>query len=141
MNTNTLSEKATEIVQKLQNEIAQVIERDRVREPKLNPDEKQEVTHLESEIAKYQPWVEKLKSPLEQAQARLVELQRNYQEQVFEEKRSIEEVAHELQFLPQLVEVLENTYSAALRRVATAEHQIKRIKEAARERETRHGQL
>lgn len=141
MNTNTLSEKANEIVQKLQSEIAQVIERDRVREPKLNPDEKMEVAHLESEIAKYQPWVEKLKLPLEQSRARLKELQMNYMELVFSEKESAETLATELAFLPSLIEVLEGSLTAALSRFSIAEHRIKRIKEVARERETRHGQL
>jgi len=138
-NEPKLSSKASQIVEKLKSEINQVINADRVREPKLTPDETQEIAKLEGDIAKYKPWMDRLVTQLEEKQQQLNELNGNFMELIVCEEKTIEWIASEMAILPSMISILKETHRYVSYVANSSDLRIKAIKEIAREREVKNG--
>jgi len=130
-----LTSKAREQIESLQRQIAQVVNADRTRDPKLTTAEKLEIDELQKVITQYSPWVESLGKQTDETRARLEGLRVNYPGLIFEGKFKPEAVANELLYLPVLHEVLFETFRNASGTVSTAAARIEKIKENARQRE------
>ncbi len=139
MGVPKLSPKALDIIEKLQHEIKQVIDSDRVREPKLTPEEKEEVAKLEAEIAKHQPIWDQLTRKLVEVQAEHRDLQLEYKGFVIEDIETADNIATKFVTLPEKIRVLEETHRYVAYVVNSSKLRIKEIKEEAREREVKNG--
>ena len=133
---DNLSMKAREEYKKLQQKLQEIIAADKVREPKLTDEEKVEIAALEARIEKNRPINEKLLNMIKTKDARLKFLERNGQQLIIE-GGDVDAIVTERELLKPALILLEETYRSTMMENANAESNIRRIKEAARQRELR----
>ena len=135
MDTTKLSEKARMEYEKLSGAIADLVSRDRKREPKLNEDEKAEIADLEARIEFLGPRIVSLLPQLNAAVARQTELDHKRVTAVVSGEMDAGELANELVSLKLKIAILQQAYTAAMNESERNRSRIARIKELARDRE------
>jgi hypothetical protein len=137
VDTTKLSQAAHTEYERLTGAIADLVSRDRKREPKLNDDEKAEIADLETRIEFLTPRVASLLPQLNAAVARQTELDHGRVMLVVSGKMEAGELASELVSLKLKISILQGAYTAAATESERNRSRIARIKELAREREVR----
>lgn len=138
MDINLLSAQAKEKYNKLQQQLQEIVSADRVREPKLTDAEKAEVSTLEASLEKNRPVSQRLLGLIRTKDERLKYLERNSQT-IIKDGGDVDELATELALLSPALDLLESAYNSTNHEINVCEHDIRRIKEKARERENRQG--
>ena len=131
-----LSKIAQEKINELKMKIQDVVDQDKVREPKLTPEEKAEIATATAILEKNRPIHEKLVNLITVKDERLKFLERNSQKIIID-GGDVDATVSELALLKPALQLLEETSRAVSMESAIAESKIKRLKEAARVREIR----
>lgn len=134
MDTSKLSKQVRAKVENKMAEVADLVDRDRRREPKLTEAERAEVASLEALIAELTPAIPQLTAKLEAAEARRKEIARMGIIWV-RKGEDPARLADELNRLPTQTRLTADALRAALSEKEISKRRIEKIKEEARERE------
>lgn len=132
-----LSKVAREQYNKLMAQVESVIATDKVREPKLNEQEKKEVESLEARIQYLEPRKDKLEKLLDERIARKKYIDENLNALAIDQPENIDSIINELIYLNVAIPVLNDTFLPSISECEISKTKIGIIKERARARELR----
>ena len=132
---NKLTKAANDRVEELKQKINDIVNADRVREPKLTDEEKQRIIELEKTIKKYQPLFEGYSKIYDGEEADYKKLDREAIDLILSGESTLEEVTGKLMLLRELLPLAFDTARAAGNYANRAASEIEHIKKVARERE------
>jgi DNA helicase HerA-like ATPase len=131
---NKLSKQAKEEYEKLEKGLQAIINRDRVREPKLTESEKVRIADLTDQVKEYEPILPRLENELAEKNVRLKELTMNAAHMVVGGADAIA-IAQEYLVIRQAYLLLEEAHRLASAEYNGAKIEIEKIKQDARKRE------
>lgn len=132
---NKLTKAANDRVEELKQKINDIVNADRIREPKLTDEEKQRVIELEKTVKKYKPLFEGYSKIYDREEADYKKLNREAIDLILSGESTLEEVTGKLMLMRELLPLAMDTARAANNYANIAAVEIENIKRDARERE------